>query len=63
MKNIQKSVNDHTFWLNQILECGKNWDQNDRMSNNVIDKGDQICHMNLLFKDHNKWSQGDPSPC
>ena len=55
VKRVQNTVNDHVGWLNSILECGKNWKHSDRMSRNLIDRGEQTCSMTLLAKDHKGW--------
>ena len=64
VKKIQKNVNDHVFWLKEIFNCGSNWGHTDRMNKNLVDKGEQTCHMTLLIKDHKKWSgeSGTPPP-
>ena len=59
---IQKCVNNHVFWLKEVFNCGKNWGHADRMSKNLVDKGEQTCHMSLLTKDHKKWSHGLGTP-
>ena len=56
VKIIQTVVNDHTFWLQSIMGCGKNWGHENRMAKNVLDKGEQVCSMVLLIKDHKSWS-------
>ena len=45
IKRTQNHVNDHTWWLNKIINAGANWGHEDRMAKNVIDKGEQACHM------------------
>ena len=64
VKKIQKNVNDHVFWLKEVFNCGSNWGHTDRMNKNLVDKGEQTCHMTLLIKDHKKWSgeSGTPPP-
>ena len=62
IKKIQKTVNDHVYWLSNILQCGKNWQHSDRMAKNLKDEGEQVCQMSLLLKDHKLWSPGDPGP-
>ena len=62
IKKIQKNVNDHVFWLNQILQPGLNWNHTDRMSKNVQDWGEQVCLMTCLIKDHKNWSPYSTEP-
>ena len=62
VKKIQKCVNHHVHWLKEIFNCGVNWGHTDRMNKNLIDKGEQACHMTLLVKDHKKWSVGSDKP-
>ena len=62
VKRIQNLVNDHTWWLNNIMQCGSNWNHQDRMGRNIIDKGEQVCPMVLLIKDHKAWSPESNSP-
>ena len=64
IKKIQKTVNDHVFWLNEMIGCGSNWNQEDRMAKNLLDEGEQVCLMTLLVKDHKDWSpkSGKPPP-
>ena len=45
-------MNNHVRWLKDIFNCGKNWGHIDRMNKNLIDNGEQACHMTLLIKDH-----------
>ena len=62
IKKIQSYVNDHTWWAKEILQCGANWNHFDRMSTNLEDKGEQVCKMSLLIKDHKSWSTESVSP-
>ena len=62
IKRIQNTVNDHTHWFNAMSNCGSNWGHNDRMSKNLNDKGEQVCPMTLLFKDHKSWKMGSAGP-
>ena len=62
VKRIQTTVNEHTWWLQNMLNCGKNWGHESRMSKNTNDKGEQACPMVLLIKDHKDWSVGSESP-
>ena len=39
VKCVQNTINDHTSWLNDIFQCGINWDQKSRMASNLIDRG------------------------
>ena len=59
---VQNHVNDHTWWLKNITNCGSNWRHEDRMCKNVLDKGEQVCNMVLLVKDHKNWKPGSDSP-
>ena len=38
-----------------MTNCGSNWKHQDRMSKNTCDKGEQVCPMVLLIKDHKGW--------
>ena len=62
IKRLQNNVNDHVWWFNKIMNTGTNWGHEDRMAKNVIDKGEQVCHMQLLIKDHKGWSPGSGTP-
>ena len=64
IKRLQNHVNDHVWWFNKIMNTGTNWGHDDRMAKNVMDKGEQACHMQLLIKDHKAWSpkSGTPPP-
>ena len=64
IKKIKNVVNDHTWWFKTIMNVRSNWSHEDRISKNVIDKGEQACQMVLLIKDHKKWSAdlGKPPP-
>ena len=62
VKRVQNVVNDHVHWLQQITGVGKNCGHEDRMRRNLIDKGEQVCQMSLLIKDHKKWSCGSAGP-
>ena len=55
VKRIQNTVNDHTWWLSEITNCGQNIDHHKRMNINLSDNGEQVCSMNLLLKDHKGW--------
>ena len=55
-------MNNHVFWLKEIFGCGKNWGHTDRMSKNLVDKGEQACNMTLLIKDHKDWSPESDKP-
>ena len=56
VKKIQSLVNNHVWWAKEIFNCGRNWNQFDRMSTNLKDEGEQVCNMTLLVKDHKQWS-------
>ena len=64
VKRIQNVVNSHVWWLKECTNIGRNWGHEDRMSQNLLDKGEQSCMMSLLTKDHKKWSfeSGEPIP-
>ena len=62
IKRLQNHVNDHVWWFNKIMNTGKNWGHDDRMAKNVVDKGEQACHMQLLIKDHKNWSPKSGTP-
>ena len=47
VKRIQNSVNDHTYWLSEITNCGENFNHHKRMSTNLSDHGEQVCLMQL----------------
>ena len=44
------------------MGCGKNWGHENRMAKNVLDKGEQVCPMVLLIKDHKSWSPDSETP-
>ena len=52
IKHVHLYVNEHCRWLVEIFNMGESWDQLDRMKRNVQDKGEQVCPMSLLLKDH-----------
>ena len=56
IKHIQSYVNEHCRWLVNIFKISSEWDQTERMQRNVRDKGEQVCPMSLLLKDHKEWS-------
>ena len=64
VKQIQSVVNDHVWWLKNITNCGANWKHESRMDKNIVDKGEQVCPMVLLIKDHKGWTHesGTPPP-
>ena len=62
VKRIQNVVNSHVEWLKEITNIGKNVGHESRMSNNLSDKGEQVCNMSLLLKDHKKWVCGSVGP-
>ena len=62
VKRIQNTVNNHTWWLSKISNCGAIWGHEKRMNTNLNDNGEQTCSMNLLVKDHKKWRPGDSGP-
>ena len=62
IKRLQNHVNDHVWWFSKIMNTGTNWGHSDRMAKNVIDKGEQACHMQLLIKDHKNWSPESGTP-
>ena len=57
VKRLQNYVNDHVYWLKESTNIGLNWQHSDRMTKNLIDKGEQVCQMQLLLKDHKDWSE------
>ena len=57
VKYLQNQVNNHTWWLSEILGYSLNKDK-DRMQENLIDHGMEVPEMKLLIKDHKKWSPG-----
>ena len=64
IKKFQTCVNNHVWWAREVFNIGENWGHSDRMSANLMDKGDQTCQMTLLCKDHKNWSfeSGKPPP-
>ena len=64
VKRVQNYVNDHVNWLKACTNIGINWQHDDRMSRNLRDKGEQVCQMTLLLKDHKGWEEtsGKPVP-
>ena len=56
VKRIQNYVNDHSYWISEITNCGLNWDHQERMKVNLSDNGEQVCKMVLLMKDHKSWT-------
>ena len=62
VKRIQNVVNSHVEWLKDITNIGKNVGHESRMSKNLSDKGEQVCNMSLLLKDHKKWVCGSDGP-
>ena len=62
VKHIQSVVNDHVWWLTKMSNCGSNWKHEDRMHKNTLDKGEQVCPMVLLIKDHKGWSPDMNTP-
>ena len=44
------------------MGCGRNWGHELRMSKNTNDKGEQVCPMVLLVKDHKGWSMDSDTP-
>ena len=57
VKRIQRFVNDHVWWFKESTKVGSNWSHDDRMSKNLSDKGEQVCQMTLLLKDHKQWTE------
>ena len=62
VKKFQKCVNDHVWWARDIFNIGDNWGHSDRMTNNLMDKGEQTCQMTLLCKDHKDWTPDSDKP-
>ena len=62
IKRVQNFVNDHVSWISGMINVGSNWNQQDRVARNVVDKGEQTCQMSLLLKDHKNWSRESGCP-
>ena len=62
VKRIQNYVNDHVWWLKESSQLSSNWSHEGRMARNVCDKGEQVCQMTLLIKDHKKWQEDSGKP-
>ena len=62
IKKLQISVNNHSWWLGRITNCGSNWGHESRMAKNINDEGEQTCNMSLLIKDHKNWKIGSKTP-
>ena len=62
IKSVQNVINDHCNWLKSIFQCGINWNQSDRMSSNMIDRGEGVAPLHLLIKDHKGWTEHDGTP-
>ena len=62
VKRIQNTVNDHVKWLGEMSNLGSNWQHESRMRKNICDKGEQVCNMSILVKDHKSWKHGSEGP-
>jgi len=62
VKVLQKCVNDHSKWLRRIFGLGSCWGHEERIGNNMTDKGEVVAPLYLLVKDHKGWSVSDGSP-
>ena len=62
VKRVQNFVNDHVWWLKESTQVGSNWQHEDRMAKNLSDKGEQVCQITLLIKDHKSWTEDSGKP-
>ena len=56
VKKLQRTTNNHVWWLSRILRYSEEKDQ-ERMTKNIQDHGAEIPEMVLLFKDHKGWTE------
>ena len=55
-KEVERAVNGHMRWWNEIWSLGGNWSQESRCLANLLKHGLGACPMTLLVKDHKTWS-------
>ena len=56
IKQLQKNINNHTWWVSHIVGNCKNTNPQ-RMIKNIQDYSHQIPEMQILVKDHKQWSE------
>ena len=62
VKVVQKTVNDHSFWLRKIFGLGSDRGHEERFGNSMTDRGEVVAPLYLLVKDHKGWSYKDVTP-
>ena len=62
VKDVQKTVNDHSFWLRRIFGLGAERGHEERIGNSMTDRGEVVAPLYLLVKDHKGWSYEDGVP-
>ena len=61
VKYLQNQVNNHVWWLGNILGyCQES--NSDRMMKNLLDHGYEVPQMSILVKDHKDWSFSSKKP-
>ena len=59
---LQKYVNSHVEWFNDIFGTGTFWGHEDRIRISTSDLGAQVAPLRLLLKDHKSWSKSSDKP-
>ena len=52
IRRFQRVLNSHNKWFKGMFQMSAAWGQEERMSKNMTEGGEQTCPMTCLIKDH-----------